>query len=354
MRQSCIPTLGLFILRARGMQSIEIDKQPAVLTRPAGLVRSVYSVQCVLQYVHTVYSILYVEEVLSPRPITIMMIVCSVLRTASPLPFILYKLTRGPFRTESRDHHRRTACRSDPGVCISLLFVLVTVPADFNVQYLVINSGPSRKASWWCADISWYVMIVYCILVILVNHGLLAVMHSQLLYTYQLMILYTDYIQYYVLSLHYISVVQEMIWSRSPWRPTASTNKNPPGGPRVASFNPTDACPSGLPFERHSPSGGTLCLRGHELRDPESLSDGVVHCHLPSPISPFTSTHKLRRDSSQLLASGNSSAVVLLVGWAAIDTRTISLPGLRPWDPRPHCHWDSCVMGVVVTVFYIY
>ena len=234
------------------MQSIEIDKQPAVLTRPAGLVRSVYSVQCVLQYVHTVYSILYVEEVLSPRPITIMMIVCSVLRTASPLPFILYKLTRGPFRTESRDHHRRTACRSDPGVCISLLFVLVTVPADFNVQYLVINSGPSRKASWWCADISWYVMIVYCILVILVNHGLLAVMHSQLLYTYQLMILYTDYIQYYVLSLHYISVVQEMIWSRSPWRPTASTNKNPPGGPRVASFNPTDACPSGLPFERHS------------------------------------------------------------------------------------------------------
>lgn len=77
------------------------------------------------------------------RAITMMMIVYSV------LPFILFKLTRGPFRTESRDHHRRTACRSDPDVLyiLTTVFVLVTVSANFNVQYQVINSGPSRKAS---------------------------------------------------------------------------------------------------------------------------------------------------------------------------------------------------------------
>lgn len=35
------------------------------------------------------------------------------------------------------------------------------------------------------------------------------------------------------------------------------------------------------PLQTTLSPGGTMCLRGHEVRDPESLSDGVVHCHLP-------------------------------------------------------------------------
>jgi len=115
-----------------------------------------------------------------------------------------------------------------------------------------------------------------------------------------------------VLSLHYI-VVQEMIWSRSPWRPTASTNKNPPGGPRVASFISTDACPSGLPFKRLSRLvERCVCVAMNwETLKAYQTELSIAICHL---ISLYCAVHPLT--SGVLRTQVSSSPVATLQPWS--------------------------------------